>query len=390
LKPLRIAHISDTHLGYRAHSRLDHRGRNMRSADIESAYARAIDSILENGPFDVVLHTGDVFHHSRPGWAAVVSFIAQTKRLEAAGCPVIVIAGNHDTSQLRTSETVFSVLSLSLPAVTFATGFTESVITLDDLGLVITAVPHGALENREILPPESPADYRSILMTHGLAPTFAESPRHEIGETLLSTELVGGTWDVVLLGHFHRADKVSANAWYAGATERIGWNDVETDPGWSIVTIAADGTIDVERVPVAGRAMHQVVVRDPGDKTAREIADEVLDLARRTAPEGAMVRADLTGVDRAIRRSAEAMLRRDAADSYFWIQTYARSEASAEQDDDRRLDDHEPMQGLDDLFAEFCTREIDDAPYRDRLRERGSAALTAALALAESSAGANE
>ena len=362
----------------------------MRSADIESAYARAIDTILEKGPLDVVLHTGDVFHHSRPGWAAVVSFIAQTRRLEALSCPVIVIAGNHDTSQLRTSETVFSVLSLSLPAVTFATGFAESVITLDDLGLVITAVPHGALEDREILPPELPADYRSILMTHGLAPTFAESPRHEIGETLLSAELVGGTWDVVLLGHFHRADKVSENAWYAGATERIGWNDVETDPGWSIVTIAADGTVDVERVPVAGRAMHQVVVRDPGDKTARAIADEVLDLARRTAPEGAMVRADLTGVDRAIRRSAEAMLRRDAADSYFWIQTYARSEASAEQDDDRRLDDHEPMQGLNDLFAEFCAREIDDAPYRERLRERGSAALTAALALAESSAGANE
>ena len=144
---IRIAHISDTHLGYRAHYRNGDEGRNQRSLDVEQAYAQAIDSILARGPFDLVVHTGDVFHHSRPSWSAVVWFIAQTQRLAELNCPVIVIAGNHDTSQLRTAETVFSVLRYSLPFVTFVAGTTTDVIDLPDLKLQVVAVPHGALGN---------------------------------------------------------------------------------------------------------------------------------------------------------------------------------------------------------------------------------------------------
>jgi DNA repair exonuclease SbcCD nuclease subunit len=378
LPPIRIAHISDTHLGYRAHFRSDATGRNARARDIERAYEHAIDGILDAAPIDLVVHTGDVFHQSRPSWTSVVWFIAQTRRLEALGCPIIVIAGNHDMSQLRTPDTVFSVLAYSLPNVTFVAGFEWKVIDLSDLRLQVTAVPHGAL-GAESVRADMPGGYRTILLTHGLAPTLADSPRHEAGETTLSPELLGGGYDLVLLGHFHLAEKVNANTWYAGSTERIGWNDLPTDPGWALVTIGEDGQIDVDRRRVESRPMAQVTVGDPTGKTARDIADEVLDLARRSAPAGAMIRADLTGVDRTIRRSAETMIRRDGGDEFFWVHTYSRDESTFALSNDDRASGHMPLKGLADLFADFCAEEIAEADFRNRFAVRGSDAIAEAL-----------
>ena len=216
-------------------------------------------------------------------------------------------------------------------------------------------------------------------MTHGLAPTLADAPRREAGETLLDVELLSPGYDAILLGHFHLHGKVSANSWYAGATERIGWNDVQTDPGWATVTIADDGGVDVVRTSLATRAMHEVVVQNPEAKDAREIADEVLELARRSAPDGAMIRADLTGVDRAVRRSAEAMIRRDAAEEFFWIHTWSRTEQQLTRARDDQVGSSEPMKSLDDLFRDFCAEEVPDEEFRAKLLPRGLDAITAAL-----------
>ena len=45
-------------------------GRNQRAVDIERAYAAAIDDILTRD-VDLVIHAGDVFHHTRPSWQAM-------------------------------------------------------------------------------------------------------------------------------------------------------------------------------------------------------------------------------------------------------------------------------------------------------------------------------
>ena len=377
---IRIAHISDTHLGYRTHFRNGTDGRNQRALDIEQAYTQVIDSILARGPFDLVVHTGDVFHHSRPSYSAVVWFIAQTSRLAALNCPVIVIAGNHDTSQLRTTETIFSVLRYSLPFVTFVSGTRPEVIEFAELKLQVVAVPHGALENVSMAQPLVPDGYRSILLTHGLAPTLADNPRREAGETILEADMLSPGYDAILLGHFHLPDKVTHNAWYAGSTERIGWNDVRADPGWNTVTITDDGQVEIVRTSIPTRPMVEIAVNDPVGKDARTIADEVLDLARRSAPEGAMIRADLTGVDRLVRRSAEAMIRRDSADTFFWIHTFSRLDQFVTRSEDDRSAPAEAMKSLDDLFRDFCQDEVEEAEFRSRLLELGLAAIDAAQA----------
>ena len=376
---IRIAHISDTHLGYRAHYRLDANGRNVRAVDIEQAYARAIDSILANGPIDLVVHTGDVFHQSRPNWSAIVTFIIQTKRLAALDCPIIVIAGNHDMSQLRTNEDVFSVLRHTLPEVLFVTGHSTETIELPALKLQITAIPHGALAQEQFPAPSADPGISSILLTHGLAPTLIDAPRRESGETVLTEAVLAPGYDLILLGHFHLAEKIDRHTWYAGSTERIGWNDAKAQTGWSLVTITENGAVDVVRKPIPGREMVDVGIRNPEGMDARAIADEILLSASRSAQPGAMIRADLSGVDRSVRRSADAILRREIGERFLVIQTWAKDDRLAVAEDERLDRDLEPMQGLPELFTQFCAEEIPDADFRIRFLERGRGALEEAM-----------
>jgi len=131
VKPIRIAHISDTHLGYRALGKTDPlTGRNQRSVDVELAFADAITDILARD-VDLVVHSGDLFNQTRPPYAAIGAAMRQFRRLEAAGIPAVVIGGNHDTPRLRSSGSVFSLLSLVAPETKFVGGYEADTIPFD-------------------------------------------------------------------------------------------------------------------------------------------------------------------------------------------------------------------------------------------------------------------
>src|SRR5262245_53586128 len=168
MKPLRLAHLSDTHLGYRAYYKTDPAtGRNQRAVDIEHAYERAVSDILTRG-VDLVIHSGDVFHHARPAYSAMRAFVRQSRRFEQAKLPVLVIGGNHDTPRLRISGSVFSVLELALPEIKFVAGYEQDTVPYKEFDLEITAIPHGKLAD-PIPPLVIPtAGVRNILVTHGL------------------------------------------------------------------------------------------------------------------------------------------------------------------------------------------------------------------------------
>src|SRR5215212_1255944 len=207
-RALRIAHISDTHLGYRALFRIDPvTQRNQRSLDIEHAYETAVTDILSRN-VDLVIHSGDVFHHTRPSWPALRCFIRQTRRLEEAGLPIIVIGGNHDTPRLRTSGSAYSVLDLALPKTTFVTGYEmESPELPDDMNLHVVAVPHGKLADP--IPPvvESREGKRNVLVSHGLVPGMQMRGHREPGEEEISDALLDAQFDYIALGHYHVSGK---------------------------------------------------------------------------------------------------------------------------------------------------------------------------------------
>lgn len=349
MRALRVAHVSDTHLGYRALFKTDPvTGRNQRSVDIEHAYARVIDDILTRD-VDLVIHAGDVFHHTRPSWSSIRAFVEQTRRLCARGIPGLVIAGNHDTPRLRASGSVFSVAALALPTITFVTDYEQQPVPYDDLDLVALAIPHGQLADP--LPPSSYTveGKRNVLVTHGLiSGVHITKKTTEPGEEIVPDYLLLRDFDYIALGDYHEHEKMRANAWYSGSTERIGWGDYYADPGYNLIEFG-EGPCEpvVTHIPIAARPMKLLAPVECAGLSAREIADLVLKRVERDAPPDGMARVEFRDVTRPVRREAESILRRESADLVWSLEVKAPHDILAP------FGDVEPALGVADVFSLF-------------------------------------
>src|SRR5689334_22713252 len=105
-----IAHLSDTHLGFRAYGKTTPDGFNQREVDVMRTFRTCLDQIAEADP-DIVVHSGDFFHVVRPSNATIVAAFKaltafQTKR---GGRPFILIGGNHDTPRITESGNILAL-----------------------------------------------------------------------------------------------------------------------------------------------------------------------------------------------------------------------------------------------------------------------------------------
>ncbi|MDP9347794.1 MAG: DNA repair exonuclease [Gemmatimonadota bacterium] len=388
---LRIAHVSDTHLGYRALYRADpETGRNQRSVDVERAYEAAVDDILTR-EVDLVIHAGDVFHHTRPSWSALRCFVRQTRKVEAAGLPMVVIAGNHDTPRLRTSGSAFSVLELALPGIDFVTEYEERSFQFESLDLALLAVPHGALTNP--IPPIAVPEpgTRNVLITHGMVPGLLAKGQREAGEEELSGALLDAGFDYVALGHYHLWGAQGHNAWYSGSTERTGFGDEAVDPGYSIVELGAPGEAPrVEHIPIKTRPMKTLAPLIGDGRTARELADTILDRVKIMDQPDAIARVELKETPRPIRREVEAILRRESPPLVWSLQVFSPADVLAgfgERSGEVSATD------VRSLFSQFVTERTGteyETEFAEAFRERGGQALDEAIRAAEAAAGAED
>lgn len=385
MTPIRIAHISDTHLGYRSLSRQDSvSGRNQRTIDVDLAFERAIDSILAQRP-DAIIHGGDVFHHSRPTWQSLRHFIRQMRRIETARIPTLVIAGNHDTPRIRTGGSAYSVLELALPDIRFVADYQDvhENNVFRDLNLHVQAIPHGALTNPDPVVSMAKSGVRNVLVCHGMVPGILKPGVHtEPGELELGQNLVNPAgFDYVALGHYHLHLRASPRAWYSGSTERFGWGDVDATPGYALLTLGdLDTEPSVEHVPIESRPMVNLKPVFGDNLRAQDIAGSILKGLAAINDQTAMARAELRDADRNTRREVERLLRRET-DAFVWSFSLAADrpvfspavESSARSD--MALD-------LQTLFSGFVA-ERKGAPYTagfaTAFLERGSRALTDAI-----------
>lgn len=90
----KIAHLADTHLGYRQYGLLE------REEDFYDAFNKIIDDIIEKD-VDYVIHAGDLFETPKPPIKALLVAQEGFEKLRAHNIQVYVIAGNHDIMQRR-------------------------------------------------------------------------------------------------------------------------------------------------------------------------------------------------------------------------------------------------------------------------------------------------
>lgn len=393
MSTVRIAHLSDTHLGYRALSKADpFTGRNQRSVDIERALEQVITDILERD-VDLVVHSGDVFHHPRPAYVAMRVFVRQFRRLEQAGIPIVVIGGNHDTPRLQTSSSVFSVLELALPDVHFVTGYEQETLPFKELNLLVHAVPHGKL-TQPVEPSIFPrAGVRNVLVTHGFTHDHpAQRRHHEPGEEVVEDDLLQGELDYIALGHYHIHSQPRDNAWYAGSTERMGWGDEEATPGYVIVELDEPGLPPrVTHIDTPARPMVTLPDVNAEGMSGRSLADAILRRLEGKGLDEALVRVTVNQAERAVRREAESILRRESQEFVWWIQINQRTDPLAAFG---RGHGERTVTDLLTMFGQFVDSEIEQQlmtkEFGDRFRTQGRKALEAAIQRAEEARGEEE
>ncbi|HEX2721872.1 MAG TPA: DNA repair exonuclease [Gemmatimonadaceae bacterium] len=278
---MKIAHLSDLHLGLRQYQRQTQTGINQREADVANAFRRAVDRIIELQP-DVVLIGGDIFHAVRPGNTAILHAYWQFSKLAQMlpNAVIIIVEGNHDRPRTKEAGNIIRLFS-SLGITVVDTDAKR--LSFRDGELSVLVVP--ALCKRPRLDPDPAARY-NVLLIHGLLEgvgrrygTLGDRPD---GDITLS-ELMPEKWDYVALGHYHVYQRVAPAAYYSGSIEYSStniWGEVDEQnekgvPGKGfILHDLASGAHRFEQIPLARRVVDLPSIQG-GGLTATALSDAI-------------------------------------------------------------------------------------------------------------------
>lgn len=348
---VRIAHISDTHLGYSRYAKLDSRSeRNQREVDVQMAYEKAVDEILER-EVNLVVHSGDVFDSVRPATHVIVGFLKQTARITArANIPYLVAAGNHETPRLR--STTAALEYANLVGVISAHGYEldYELVKVGGVGVGVTLAPHGAVLGTGAVTPVRDADI-NVLATHGMVPGL-EARGHEMGEADLQSGVIEGGFDYVALGHYHEFHEHRPYAFYAGATERFGFGEVQSVPGFAVVEFDATGRLkSVEHVPIEARPMLDLEKIKARDMDAAALTEAVRERTKSVDLDGAIARLRAFDVRRGVASGVDRNLLRDLQRRCLNFSLEVHSEERPEAGDGESVSAH--FGPLEEEFAGF-------------------------------------
>lgn len=339
-----IAHLSDLHLGYSSSNcKLNPQGVRWREADGYMAWIREIKDIINDGTVDVVLIAGDVFHTPTPSILAVKQAQKGVRMLADAGIPVVILTGNHDTSDVRSELAATALLNDPDHGVYSHYEPYATYDVNDDVRLHLIS-HHLYKEQASTWDKVKPTNGKiNIFSTHGsmidpltkLAMHTDASPR----EVIIPDEIVNNPgWDYRLLGHIHergfvgssddgKSDTAHLKTYYNGSLIRRGFSDGETPlgRGWTKWTVQPDGLLLPEFHTVAQRPQEDLPVINALDLSAADITDIAYDHVSNavegikspfTAP---ILRQRVVNITPEKRKAVDqAMLRKLAAPALSW------------------------------------------------------------------------
>jgi DNA repair protein SbcD/Mre11 len=305
---VRIAHLADLHLGYRAYHRVNARGANTREADVADAFRRAVARVVELRP-ELVLVAGDVFHTVRPSNTAIADAFRQFSLLadRLPDTPVVVIAGNHDTPRSAETGNILHLFrEIDGVRVVCDEGRT---LRLPEIDTSILCIPHVAFASGEEVAMEPDEGGRhNVMMLHATVTGESADTRlrytSEYGGAMVPEgRIQASAWDYVALGHYHLRQDLAPNMWYSGGVERTSANIwfEEEDKGFLLYDTAS-GTAEFQ--PVDTRPMLDLPRVEARGLGPAEV-DEIIRTAVERIPDGLrgkIVRLVIHDVPRAVVR----------------------------------------------------------------------------------------
>ena len=141
---IQFVHTSDWHLGYTQYNKIE------RNRDFKDAALKLVDKIINIKP-DFVLHTGDVFHLSKPSPSTIIQSVEILSKLKKSKIPIYVVRGNHDGGTSNYLSKEGGVLKL-LDELNLIKYIDDEIINLDNLNVKILGVGyyHGTKINDKI------------------------------------------------------------------------------------------------------------------------------------------------------------------------------------------------------------------------------------------------
>lgn len=286
---MKIAHLADLHLGYRAYHRVNARGGNVRESDVADAFRQAVNRMVELRP-DLVLVAGDVFHTVRPSNTAIADAFRQFSLLadRLPDVPIVMIAGNHDSPRSADTGNILNLFR-EIDGVRVVCDECRT-IRLPEIDTSILCLPHVSLSTGEEVPMEpDEGSKHNVLMLHAtIAGEGADQKLRyisEYGGAVIPEGKIDPTqWDYVALGHYHLCQDLAPNMWYPGGLERTSANIwFERDEKGFLVFSTRSGRAEFE--PVSTRPMIDLPRIEAGGLGAEEL-DETIRSAVESIPDG--------------------------------------------------------------------------------------------------------
>jgi DNA repair protein SbcD/Mre11 len=366
-------------LGYTRYAKLHQEtSRNQREVDVQEAYGRAVDAILERD-VDLVIHSGDVFDSVRPATHVIIGFLKQTFRITREDIPYLVAAGNHETPRLRSTTAALEYANLVNAISAHGFEIDYEPVEADGVTVGVTLVPHGAVFGTGAVTPSRDADV-NILVTHGMVPGL-EARQYEMGEANLQPGMLEGGFDYIALGHYHEFHKHKPNAFYAGATERFGFGEVESKPGFAIVEFDGGGLKSVEHVKITARPMLDLEKISARDMDAAGLTKAVHERTSGVDLDGSIARLRAYDVRRGVASGVDRELLRDLQRRCLNFSLEIHAEERPE-DLERNGSSTAVFGPLGEEFAAFVAERKEggelEAGFAEEFLEKGRAYLTRA------------
>ncbi len=222
---MKFVHTSDWHLGYAQHN-LEERFNDFFRAAFYTA-----KKIVEEIKPDFVIHTGDIFHHSKPSPGTFRHAYRVLQVFKDADIPFYLIRGNHDAKTSR--ELAYGGSSIKLlEDLGLIEYIDDSVAVLDQLQISIVGVGHyfGTLASKKIKEvlnnhPLQDDHYR-ILAVHN----FIQGQLENVSEVIPVSLIDELNFNYVAGGHYHIPwSRSNVNIWVPGSCEATSANDWRRD-----------------------------------------------------------------------------------------------------------------------------------------------------------------
>ncbi len=292
----RVCHLSDTHLGYSEYGKISPRtGLNQREQDFYDAWEQVISRIISLHP-DLVVHAGDLFHTPRPSNRAIRVALEGIQKISAAGIPMVLASGNHETPRIRSTGSIFESLAL-FPNIYSVYQSQYQRISFKNMNVHV--IPHCSLSDELESACRSieidAAVAANLLVTHGVWTQTESFSMGEFNEQRLPdfTALFPGVFNYVALGHYHRRVDVAMRVSYSGSSERTSLNQAGYSCGFLEVDIETG-----ERIyhPIKVRPMVRIKPIDCRGLRLQEIYEAVA-IQAENVPDGAIAQLALQNVE---------------------------------------------------------------------------------------------